>query len=134
MTSPKRAQAERLDNLREEIACAIACKKSYQVPSLCVKLGLLAEATSEDEDLAFRSKTGYVRPMLKDKSEPDLLSLAQSVLDEVDYQPLELLFTEMTQHAEHRVSKLVRQDVLQALNQVDLTLPRFHVQQEVGNF
>jgi len=119
MTSIKRAQTERLDVLREEIACAIACKKSYQMPSLCVKLGLLAEATREDEDLAFRSKRGYVRPMLQDKSEPDLLALTQRVLDEVDYGPLELLFTEMTQHGEHRVSKLVRKDVLHALNQVD---------------
>jgi hypothetical protein len=105
MTSSKRIQAARLDLLREEIACAIACRKSYEVPDLCVKLGLLAQATQEDQDLAFRSKRGYVRPMLREKAEPDLLSLAQAVLDEVDYAPLELLFTEMTQHGEHRVSK-----------------------------
>ena len=119
VTSSKRAQADRLDTLREEIARAIGCKKSYQVPSFCVKLRLQESATREDEDIAFRSKRLYVLPMLEELSEPDLLDLARRVLDEVDYAPLELLFTEMTQHGEHRVSQLVRKDVLQALNQVD---------------
>jgi hypothetical protein len=119
MTSAKRAQGDRLEQLRLEIALGIAAKKSYQVPAFCVKLGLQEAATPEDEEVAFRSKKAYVMPMLQDKSEPDLLNLAQRVLSEVDYGPLELLFTEMTQHSEHRVSRLVRKDVLHALNEVE---------------
>ena len=127
MTSLKRERAERLDNLRLEIALAIGCKKSYQVPAFCVKLRLQKTATREDEDLAFRSKKGYVLPLLHDKSEPELLDLAQRVLDDIDYEPLELLFTELTQHGEHRVTKLVRKDVLRTLN----TVPRLFGDQPI---
>jgi very-short-patch-repair endonuclease len=119
MTSSKRAEADKLDKLRQEIALAIGIKKSYQVPAFCVKLRLQETATKEDEDLAFRSKRLYVLPMIESKSEPELLDLAQRVLKDVDYEPLELLFTELTQHSEHRVSKLVRKDVLHALNAVE---------------
>ncbi|MCR8958754.1 hypothetical protein M0765_013750 [Variovorax sp. S2] len=102
-----------------QIALGIGVKKSYEVPAFCVKLRLQETATPEDEASAFRSKKAYVLPMLQDKGEPELLDLTQRVLNEVDYEPLDMLFEEMTQHSQYRVSKLVRKDVLQALNAVE---------------
>ena len=119
MTTTKMAQKARLDRLREEIANGIASEKAYNVPAFCVRLGLLAQATEEDKASAFSSKRAYVKPMLADKDEPDLLRFAEKVLDEVDCRSLELLVTEMTKHARHRVSQLVRKDVLIALNAVN---------------
>lgn len=117
MPSHKLAEKSRLDALREEIAEAIAGVKAYNVPGLCVRLGLLAEATEEDQTEAFRSKRAYVRPMLRDLSEADLLRIAERTLEEVDHPPLELVVTEMTKHSDHRVSILVRKDVLAALTE-----------------
>lgn len=116
MPSQKLANKARLDTLREEIANAIASEKSYNVPTLCVRLGLQAEATEEHKNEAFSSKRSYVRPMLRELDEADLLRIAERTLEEVNYPELELLVTEMTKHSDHRVSVLVRKDVLAALD------------------
>jgi very-short-patch-repair endonuclease len=116
MPSAKLAEKSRLDALREEIAEAVAGVKAYNVPALCVRLGLLTEATEEDQTEAFRSKRGYVRPMLRELGEADLLRIAERTLEEVDHPPLELVVTEMTKHSDRRVSVLVRKDVLAALH------------------
>lgn len=116
MTPRRISERARLESLREAIADAIATEKSYNVPALCVRLGLLAQATDEDKAEAFRSKRAYVRPMLRDLNEADLLKVAQRTLEEVEDPALELLVTEITKHADHRVSVLVRKDVLAALD------------------
>jgi hypothetical protein len=61
MTPRKISERARLESLREAIADAIATEKSYNVPALCVRLGLLAQAGEEDKAEAFRSKRAYVR-------------------------------------------------------------------------
>lgn len=115
MTSKAVAERTRLDSLRIEIANAIAIEKAYNVPDLCVRLGLLKVATDDDKSSAFNSKRSFVKPMLLDLNEADLLRIAERTLDEVDYAPLETLVTEITKHADLRVSVLVRKDVLAAL-------------------
>lgn len=118
MTSKKMEVRARLDALREEIANAIACEKSYNVPALCVRLGLLSEDTEAERNAAFNSKRSYVRPMLRDMNEADLLRVAELTLEDVDYEKLEVLVAEMTKHSDHRVSTLVRKDVLSTLTDV----------------
>lgn len=115
MTSKAVVERNRLDALRAEIANAIAIEKAYNVPDLCVTLGLLPAATEEHQAAAFSSKRSFVKPMLLDKNEADLLRIAERTLEHVDHAPLETLVTEMTKHADMRVSVLVRKDVLGAL-------------------
>jgi AbiJ-like protein len=129
MTSKKVEARARLDALREQIADAIACEKSYNVPALCVKLGLLAEDTEAERTAAFSSKRSYVRPMLRDMNEADLLRVAELTLEEVDHHKLEVLVAEMTKHSDHRVSTLVRKDVLSTLTG---TGPLFGEQSIIG--
>ena len=116
MTSKAVAERNRLDALRVEIANAIALEKAYNVPDLCVRLGLLEAATDEHKAAAFNSKRVFVRPMLRDMNEADLLRIAEKTLEEVDYAPLETLVTEMTKHSDLRVSVLVRKDVLSLIH------------------
>lgn len=116
MTSKTVADRNRLDALRAEIANAIAIEKAYNVPDLCVRLGLLKVATEDHKTAAFNSKRSFVKPMLLDMNEADLLRIAERTLEEVDYVPLEILVTELTKHADMRVSVLVRKDVLSTLD------------------
>lgn len=105
-----------LDTLREQIARAVATAKAYDVPAACVRLGIQAAAAEGDAQEAFGSKRLYVRRRILDWSESDLLGLAARVLRDYASDELADTVSEITLHAEHRVSTLVRRDVLKALN------------------
>lgn len=105
-----------LDTLREQIAQAIAAAKAYEVPDVCVRLGIQQAVADSDAQEAFGSKRMYVRRRILSWDEADLLTLAARVLREYASEDLENTLSEMTLHAEHRVSSLVRCDVLKALN------------------
>src|SRR5437870_2174713 len=90
-----------LDTLRDRISEALAVSvKAYDLPGVCVRLGL--KDGSGDE--AFRSKRIYVKTRLLPLTEPDLLRTAQGVLKEFDAPELADVISEMTTHAEHRVT------------------------------
>ncbi|MDK9691438.1 hypothetical protein [Azospira sp.] len=108
-----------LDTLREQIAQAIATAKAYDVPSVCVRLGIQQAVADGDEQEAFGSKRMYVRRRILSWDEADLLALAARVLREYASEDLENTVSEMTVHAAHRVSALVRCDVLKALNPLE---------------
>lgn len=105
-----------LDTLREQIAQAVATVKAYDVPAACLRLGIQTEVAEGDAQEAFGSKRIYVRRRILALSEADLLGLAARVLREYPSNDLADTVSEMTLHAEHRVSTLVRRDVLKALN------------------
>lgn len=118
MNPTQTAPAIPLDTLREQIALAIASTKAYDVPAACVRLGIQASEGADDAQEAFRSKRLYVRHRILTWNEADLLALAQRVLHEYAAADLADLVSEMTLHAQHRVSELVRRDVLKALNRL----------------
>lgn len=105
-----------LDTLREQIAQAIAAAKAYEVPDACVRMGIQQAVAEGDAQEAFSSKRLYVRRRILSWSEADLLDLATRVLREYPSEDLADTVSETTIHAEHRVSALVRRDVLKALN------------------
>lgn len=105
-----------LDTLRELIARAVAAAKAYEVPDACVRMGIQQAVEEGDAQEAFSSKRLYVRKRILPWSEADLLDLATRVLREYPTEDLADAVSEMTVHAEHRVSALVRRDVLKVLN------------------
>lgn len=105
-----------LDTLREQIAQAVAAAKAYDVPDACVRLGIQQAVEEGDAQDAFNSKRLYVRRRILSWNKADLLALATLVLREYPSEDLANTVNEMTVHAEHRVSALVRRDVLKALN------------------
>ncbi|MGX6569760.1 AbiJ-related protein [Cupriavidus necator] len=105
-----------LDTLREQIARAVATAKAYDVPDVCVGLRIQQSVDEADAQEAFGSKRLYVRRRIISWSEADLLDLATRVLRDYPSEELADIVSEMTVHAEQRVSALVRRDVLKALN------------------
>ncbi|MET3821295.1 hypothetical protein ACVK00_000207 [Burkholderia sp. PvR073] len=105
-----------LDTLREYIARAVAAAKAYEIPDACVRLGIQQAVEDGDAQEAFNSKRLYVRHRILTWSEQALLDLAMRVLREYPSDDLADTVSEMTVHAEHRISELVRRDVLKAIN------------------
>lgn len=112
----KRAQRISLEALRDRISEALATHvKSYNIPIFCVGLGL---GTGESDE-AHRSKRLYVKNRLSGLKEPELLRIAADVLKEIDDAALADMVSEMTVHAEHRITEITRRDVLKELNSLD---------------
>lgn len=107
-----------LDTLREQIAQAVAEVKAHEVPAVCVRLGIQPTVEADDAQEAFRSKRLYVRRRILTWNEVDLLALAGCALREYASEDLADTVIEMTVHAEHRVSELVRRDVLKVINRL----------------
>lgn len=107
-----------LDALRDRIADAVAgCVKAQNVPAACVRLGIQATVTEEDGEDAFRSKRSYIKRLIGNLDREELLRVAEKVVAEYGAPVLAETVSEMTTHAVHRVSPLVRHDVLKVLNQ-----------------
>ena len=105
-----------MEALRDRISEALAIHvKSYNIPSFCVGLGL---GTGESDE-AHRSKRLYVKNRLSGLKEPVLLRIAADVLKEIDGATLADMVSEMTVHAEHRITEITRRDVLKELNSLD---------------
>jgi hypothetical protein len=102
-----------LETLRDSISEALATNvKSYNIPGVCAGLGL---APGEGDE-AFRSKRLYVKNRLLGLKDQELLRIAIDILKEFDDKALADLTSEMTVHAEYRISEITRRDVLKALN------------------
>lgn len=107
------------ETLREQIAHALAVTKAYELPGVCVRLGIQPSVEPDDGQEAHASKRAYIRRRILVMNEPALLDLAEKVLREFSSEDLADTFSEMALHGEHRVSQLVRRDVLKVLNRVD---------------
>jgi len=116
MSEPSGKQRIPLDTLRDEIAQALAAAvKSYNLPSVCLGLGLVTGDTSE----AHSSKRVYVKNRLMSHMEPELLQIAKRVVEQFDVPALADLVSEITTHAEYRVTPLTRRAVLKSFNSLD---------------
>lgn len=112
----KTAKQIPLDTLRDSISEALSTHvKSYNMPSVCVGLGL----APGESDEAHRSKKLYVKSRLLGLKEQELLRIAADTLKEFDDETLADMVSEMTLHAEHRITEITRRDVLKALNGLD---------------
>lgn len=113
MTS--RAGLPPLETLRDAIADALwGAVGAGELPATCVRLGL-HEGTTEE---AFKSKRKYVRARLVNHKGPELLALSKALLEEYEAPSLEDFISELTTHAENRVTDLTRRAVLTATNEV----------------
>jgi hypothetical protein len=109
-----------LDTLRDRIAEGITANvKAYNVPGVCVRVGIQALVEVGDTDEAFRSRRVYVKSRLLERDQSALLQIAVAVLKEFDIPSLAEAVSELTVHAEHRISEITRRDALKALNSLD---------------
>jgi len=118
-----RASAPRiaLDTLRDRIAEGITAKvKAYNVPGVCVRVGIQERVEASDADEAFRSRRIYVKNRLVERDQPELLLIATHVLKEFDIPDLAEAVSELTVHAEHRITEITRRDALNVLNRLDV--------------
>lgn len=104
-----------LETLRDAIADGLWTLNASDVPSACTRLGL-ANGTAEE---AFRSKRKYVRTRITSLSGSELIALAQAALREHDIPALQDFVSELTTHAEHRVTDLTRRGILESLDSLD---------------
>jgi hypothetical protein len=108
------------DTIRDEIAETIWQHTSARdVPRVCKSLGIQDAVAEGEGDEAFSSKRRYVKTRLLEKSKEEVMKIAGKVIAEYDAPKLRNLLSESTVHAEHRVSVLVRKDVLKSLNDTD---------------
>jgi AbiJ N-terminal domain 3 len=108
-----------LDTLRDQIAETIGANVSAQnVPTVCQSVGIQEDVQEGDSADAFRSKRAYVKRHLLKRDKTALLQISAKVLTEFASPALENTLSEMTTHAEHRVSQVTRKDVLKALDSV----------------
>jgi hypothetical protein len=106
-----------LDDLRTRIAEALqVAVKSYRLPDVGVRLGLAPGTGSE----AHSSKRIYVQKRIDTWDEAQLLKLATAVVEEYGSSELADLLSELTTHADHRLSKLTRREILKTTNSLDL--------------
>jgi hypothetical protein len=109
-----------LDTLRDRIAEAVAANvKAYNVPAVCVRVGIQQSVEPDDSNEAFRSRRVYVKNRLLNFNGPELLRIAGEILKEFSNAALEDVVSEMTVHAERRISEITRRDVLKSLNPLD---------------
>lgn len=102
-----------LETLRDAIAEALwEAVSAPSLPEACVALGLRDGDSTE----AMHSKRKYVRSRITTFKGPELLALAQRVIEEYDVPDLVDFVSELTTHADHRVTDLTRRSVLAELN------------------
>ncbi len=94
----------------------VAGLKAYEVPQMCVRLGLQERVEEADSQEAFSSKRIYIKSRLAGKGESELLNIAEKVIQELGSEPLAEVIAKLTQKSEHLVSDIVRIDVLKSLN------------------
>ncbi|MFJ2458102.1 hypothetical protein ACIOVC_06070 [Pseudomonas neuropathica] len=103
-----------LEDIRDAIAASLHSVKAYDLPGLCIKLGL--EVGTEEE--AYRSKRTYVRSRLRSHNLNELFALAKNVMDEIGDTELEDFVGELMTPESHRISDITRRAILGTLDQV----------------
>lgn len=97
----------RVNDLRTRIAEVVAGKKAYDVPAVCIRLGL-AEGT---DDEAMRSKFRYVHSRLVPLSTARVVAVANELLEQDwDFWLAELV-AKVTEHGTPQVSILTRRRI-----------------------
>lgn len=99
----------KINELRERIAEVVAGSKAYDVPAICVRLGL-AEGT---EDEAMRSKLRYVNSRLLPLPAAKVVKAAQALLEQDSDFFLSELLAQVTEQRTPAVSPLTRRRLFQ---------------------
>jgi len=107
------------ETLRRLIPVVLHEVKAYNLPRVCMQLGIQSSVLPGDETEAHSSKKSYVSSRIVDWSDDALVELARKVLHKYPDEDLKEALAELTDHRQHRVSKLVRGDVLKVLNRFD---------------
>lgn len=97
-----------LSELRDAIVGVIAAEKAYNVPALCVRLGLDEGDASE----AMSSKARYASTRLAKLPAQDLLQVARTLLDEDEDFELREAADRMAERGTPPVSDLTRRKLL----------------------
>ena len=101
-----------LETLRDAIAEALwGAVSAPALPAACVALGLRDGDSAE----AMNSKRKYVRSRITIFKGPELFALAQRVVEEFGAADLADYVSELTTHADHRITDLTRRAVLAEL-------------------
>ena len=98
-----------INELRERIAEVVAAAKAYDVPAICVRLGL-AEGTEEE---AMRSKLRYVNSRLLPLPTAQVVEAAQILLEQEQDFFLSELLAQVTEQRTPTVSALTRRRLFQ---------------------
>lgn len=102
-----------LETLRDAIAEALwGAVSAPTLPAACVALGLKDGDSTE----AMHSKRKYVRNRITTLRGPELLALAHRVIEEYDVPDLGDFVSELTTHADQRVTDLTRRAILTELD------------------
>ncbi|KVA27374.1 hypothetical protein WI44_25130 [Burkholderia cepacia] len=107
------------ETIRTLIPAVLHEVKSYNLPRVCMQLGIQPSVGPGDETEASSSKRAYVSARIADLGEDALVELARKVLRKYPDEGLMEALVELTEHSQHHVSKLVRGDVLKVLNRFD---------------
>ena len=103
-----------LNDVKREIAEAIAAEKAYGLPRLCVNYGL--DDGSEDE--AYRSKRSYVLKRLVGKDREFILELSKRVMEEYPTSNLEKVLNKYFTEDFFNISNITRDKILKKLNEI----------------
>lgn len=120
VSSGVKVQVVPLDTFRQLITDVLYNVKAHSLPQACKRMGIQSSVGPDDAAEAHSSKRLYISSRIADYNREALIELARKVLDEYSSDALADALAEMTQHGQHRVSQLVRRDVLKVLNRVDL--------------
>ena len=105
-----------LERIRDAIEEALwSAVSAYDLPAVCVRLGL-SDGTSGE---AMGSKRKYVRARITTFKGAELMALAQAILEEFEVSSLRDFLSELTTHAEHRITDLTRRSVLDAFDSLE---------------
>lgn len=103
--------APMIRDLRTEIANAISDHKAYDVPGICVRLGL----ESGDNSEAFGSKFKYAMNRLASVPAEDLLPMAKKLLQEVASYRLSEQVAKIEEFGQPGITEITRRRLLSAL-------------------
>ncbi|MEX0969077.1 MAG: abortive infection family protein [Paracoccaceae bacterium] len=107
----KAVSTKLIQELRRELASVISDYKAYEVPGVCVRLGL-AEGSEEE---AFQSKYKYASSRLAAIGVEPLIEKARSLLDEVDAFSLREAVEKIIDMGRSDVTKLTRRRLVKLL-------------------
>ena len=113
----------RVDGLRTRIAEVVASNKAYDVPAVCIRLGLAGGT----DDEAMRSKFRYVHSRLVPLSNAHVVAVAKELLEQDRDFLLAELVAKVTEHGTPEVSKLTRRRIFDVFDGQPLCTEYDHV-------
>lgn len=100
--------------LQAQIAASLHSVKAYELPAVCVALGL-ADGIQEE---AYASKRTYVKSRIGHLAMPELVELARKVVERFEDAHLDDLLSELSTPDSHRISDITRRAILAELDQL----------------